>query len=152
MYRICVVGVDKKNVEHFAYTREFEYYEDTTALIGAAIEDVSDAPFFCVAKRLFVKPVDAEVTGEYLFTSEHTAVNACEGNVFVRGWVQRDVLTPDDEDSDNEVDGIAAKYNELAAKYNELAAKYNELASRPPFIIGPSAEIEKIEKRRKLFI
>lgn len=55
MYRIYVVGIDKENKAHMISTRDFEYYEDTTALIKYAFERIMSAPFFCVPNRLFCK-------------------------------------------------------------------------------------------------
>lgn len=55
MYRIYVVGIDKENKAHMISTRDFEYYEDTTALIRHALERIMGAPLFCVPNRLFFK-------------------------------------------------------------------------------------------------
>lgn len=55
MYRIYVIGIDKENKSHMISTRDFEYYEDVTAIIGYALERITGAPFFCVPNRLFCK-------------------------------------------------------------------------------------------------
>ena len=166
MYRIYVVGIDKENKSHMISTRDFEYYEDTTALIRHALERIMGAPLFCVPNRLFLKKLDdSELAGKYEFRSNSIETNTQDGCRFVYGWIQRDTFTSDDEyddESDDESDdgecgGLASKYNELASKYNELASKYNELASKynaisegPVIIMGQEPEQTRIP--RKLFI
>mgnify|MGYP003228753165 CR=1 FL=1 len=163
MYRIYVVGIDKENKSHMISTRDFEYYEDVTAIIRYALERITGAPFFCVPNRLFVKKLDdSELAGKYEFRSNSIETNVRDGCRFVDGWTQRDALTSDDEsddepddESDDESDDdkrgdLASKYNELASKYNELASKYNELARFPVIITG--SENGNSSKRCKLFI
>lgn len=104
MYRIYVVGIDKENKSHMISTRDFEYYEDTTALIRHALERITGAPFFCVPNRLFVKKLDdSELAGKYEFRSNSIETNTQDGCRFVYGWIQRDTFTSDDE-SDDESD------------------------------------------------
>lgn len=153
MYRIYVVGIDKENEEHMISTRDFEYYEDTTALIKYAFERIMGAPYFCVPIRLFVKRLDSELSGKYEFRSNSIETNARDGRLFVHGWVQRDTLISDDESDDSDDDergDLASKYNELASKYNELASKYNAIAECPVIIMGSEPEQTRIP--RKLFI
>lgn len=104
MYRIYVVGIDKENKSHMISTRDFEYYEDVTAIIRYALERITGAPFFCVPNRLFVKKLDdSELEGKYEFRSNSIETNVRDGCRFVDGWTQRDITTPDDE-SDDECD------------------------------------------------
>lgn len=103
MYRIYVVGIDKENKAHMISTRDFEYYEDITALIGYALERIMGAPLFCVPNRLFIKKLDSELQGKYEFRSNSIETNVQDGCRFVYGWTQRDALTSDDE-SDYESD------------------------------------------------
>ena len=158
MYRIYVVGIDKENKSHMISTRDFEYYEDVTAIIRYALERITGEPFFCVPNRLFVKKLDdSELAGKYEFRSNSIETNVRDGCRFVDGWTQRDTFTSDDE-SDDECDdsydeklgGLASKYNELASKYNELASKYNAIAEGPVIIMGKEPEQTRIP--RKLFI
>lgn len=148
MYRIYVVGIDKENKSHMISTRDFEYYEDVTAIIGYALERITGAPFFCVPNRLFLKKLDSdsELDGKYEFRSNSIDTNARDGCRFVEGWTQRDVFTSDDDKRGD----LASKYNELASKYNELASKYNAIAVGPVIITG--SEPEKTRIPRKLFI
>lgn len=141
MYRIYVVGIDKENKSHMISTRDFEYYEDTTAIIRYALERIMGAPLFCVPNRLFLKKLDdSELAGKYEFRSNSIETNARDGCRFVYGWIQRDTFTSDDESDDESDDDkrgdLASKYNELASKYNELASKYNELSRFPVIITG----------------
>ena len=158
MYRIYVVGIDKENKAHMISTRDFEYYEDITALIRDALKRIMGAPLFCVPNRLFVKKLDSELQGKYEFRSNSIETNARDGCRFVDGWTQRDVLISDDE-SDDECDDecdddkrgdLVSKYNELASKYNELASKYNAIAVGTVIIMGSEPEQTRIP--RKLFI
>ena len=144
MYRIYVVGIDKENKSHMISTRDFEYYEDVTAIIGYALERITGAPFFCVPNRLFVKKLDdSELAGKYEFRSNSIETNVRDGCRFVEGWTQRDTFTSDDESDDGECGG-------LASKYNELASKYNAIAEGPVIIMGQEPEQTRIP--RKLFI
>ena len=108
MYRIYVVGIDKENKSHMISTRDFEYYEDTTALIRHALERIMGAPLFCVPNRLFLKKLDdSELAGKYEFRSNSIETNTQDGCRFVYGWIQRDTFTSDDEyddESDDESD------------------------------------------------
>lgn len=110
MYRIYVVGIDKENKSHMISTRDFEYYEDTTALIRDVLERIMGAPLFCLPNRLFVKKLDSELQGKYEFRSNSIETNAQDACRFVYGWTQRDVLISDDEseyesdESDDESD------------------------------------------------
>lgn len=158
MYRIYVVGIDKENESHMISTRDFEYYEDVTAIIGYALERITGAPFFCVPSRLFLKKLDSdsELAGKYEFRSNSIDTNARDGCRFVEGWTQRDVFTSDDESDDEPDDDergdLASKYNELASKYNELASKYNVLVSLNGPVIITGSENDNPSKHRKLFI
>lgn len=151
MYRIYVVGIDKENKSHMISTRDFEYYEDVTALIRHAIERIMGAPFFCIPNRLFVKKLDdSELVGKYEFRSNSIETNVRDGCRFVNGWTQRDAFTSDDESDYDKRNNLSYKYNELASKYNELASKYNELSRFPVIITG--SENDNSSKRCKLFI
>ena len=145
MYRIYVVGVDKENKSHMISTRDFEYYEDTTALIGYALERIMGAPLFCVPNRLFLKKLDdSELAGKYEFRSNSIETNTQDACRFVYGWIQRDTFTSDDEsydESDDESDD---------GECGDLASKYNAIAAGPVIIMGSEPEQTRIP--RKLFI
>ena len=158
MYRIYVVGIDKENESHIISTRDFEYYEDVTAIIRYALERITGAPLFCIPIRLFVKKLDSELAGKYEFRSNSIEKNVSDGCQFVYGWTQRDVTTTDDEsddecddESDDECDDESYddKRGDLVSKYNELASKYNELVRFPVIITG--SENDNSSKRCKLF-
>lgn len=114
MYRIYVVGIDKENKSHMISTRDFEYYEDTTALIRHALERIMGAPLFCVPNRLFLKKLDdSELAGKYEFRSNSIETNTQDGCRFVYGWIQRDTFTSDDEYDEESFDAHQAGFKLL---------------------------------------
>lgn len=149
MYRIYVVGIDKENKSHMISTRDFEYYEDTTALIRYALERIMGAPLFCVPNRLFLKKLDdSELAGKYEFRSNSIETNTQDACRFVYGWIQRDTFTSDDESDDESYDESDDESDD--GECGGLASKYNAIAAGPVIIMGSEPEQTRIP--RKLFI
>lgn len=150
MYSVSIIGLDRNGNEHHVGIPDFKYTDTISCVINRAIEDITDAPWFCVVDSVTIENTETHLMQMFELYTSNKEKAKIEVYSLVKGWIVRDArIIPDKKTvSDDEEDDD--KRGDLASKYNELASKYNAIAAGPVIIMGSEPEQTRIP--RKLFI
>lgn len=115
MYAVSIIGLDRNGNEHHVDIPVFKYTDTISCVINHAIEDITDAPWFCIVDSVTIENTETHLMQMFeLYTSSKEKAKI-EVYSLVKGWITRDariipekktVLAENEEDdeSDDEED------------------------------------------------
>lgn len=90
MYAVSIIGLDREGNEHCVDIPDFKYTDTISCVINRAIEDITDAPWFCIVDSVTIENTETSLMQTFeLYTSSKEKAKI-EVYSLVKGWITRD--------------------------------------------------------------
>lgn len=108
MYAVSISGLDREGNEHHVDIPVFKYTDTISCVINHAIEDITDAPWFCIVDSVTIENTETSLIQTFELYTSNKEKAKIEVYSLVKGWIVRDArIIPDkktvsDDESDDE--------------------------------------------------
>lgn len=90
MYTVSINGLDRNGNEHHVDIPDFKYTDTISSIINNAIEDITDAPWFCVVDSVTIENTETSLMQMFELYTSNKEKAKIEVYSLVKGWITRD--------------------------------------------------------------
>ena len=90
MYSISINGLDRNGNEHHVDIPVFKYTDTIACIINHAIDDITDAPWFCIVDSVTIENTETSLMQMFELYTSNKEKAKIEVYSLVKGWITRD--------------------------------------------------------------
>ena len=90
MYSISINGLDRNGNEHHVDIPVFKYTDTISCIINHAIDDITDAPWFCIVDSVTIENTETSLMQMFELYTSNKEKAKIEVYSLVKGWITRD--------------------------------------------------------------
>jgi hypothetical protein len=90
MYAVSIIGLDREGNEHCVDIPAFKYTDTISCVINHAIDDITDAPWFCIVDSVTIENTETSLMQTFELYTSNKEKSKIEVYSLVKGWITRD--------------------------------------------------------------